>query len=337
MTTAELQHLARGQAPFVSIYVDTRTAHRDTLVQRVAAVADGLCVLGAPDDIVRRTTTAFLAPPADRAGLAVVASSDGRTVVASSPEPFERDVGLYSRVPYLGPMIEIAQQSITHAVVRDTEHGVPDLTVFGADGSVQTTTAAAPQRTDDVLAEVVRHDPAVVFVVGDAPTSMVTHLERMVAENRLRPDCRIEPLDEGTDDDVADAVVRHAAGVVASHKVELLREFRFERSHGRAVDGIDAVVAAVNAGLVATLILNADPDDHRRAIVGSEGDIVPLDGPVASPSPAVDEVPLVDALIWATLARGGAGAVIPTTGDGGPADDIGALLIPRPANGLIDR
>lgn len=331
VTTDDLRELASGRPPFVSIYIDTSAEGRDTLVQRVAAVANGLRALGTPPDMVRRTTTAFLSPPPDRAAMAVIAASDGRSVIASSPEPLARDIGDYGAVPRLGPLIEFSQQMITHAVVRRAASGAESLIVFGADGSSHDSVDIS---RDELVAELAHHDPAAVFLVGAGFADLRDRLDRQVTDGRLRADCRIEELPDGTDDDVAEAVVRHTADVVARRKVDLLRDLRLQRSLDVAVEGLDAVVAAVNSGRVATLLVNCDPDDPRRAVITESGSVVPVDG--AKPQTG-EPVRLVDALIWSVLRRGGAPVIIPSTGENGPDDDLGALLTPGHAQQLIDR
>ncbi|GJM37967.1 MAG: hypothetical protein DHS20C19_13340 [Acidimicrobiales bacterium] len=338
VTLDELQVLAVGEQPFVSIYVDMSPARRDSLVARIAAIADGLRELGAPSGIVEKTTTPFLAPPLDRSAMGLVASSDGRFVISTSPEPLHRDVGAYGRVPRLGPIIEWSQQMLTHAVVREDAHGRADIVVFGADGS---TTARAGMSLRDDSADVgellVRHQPHAVFVAGGDQERVKARLLDLVLAQRLPPSCHVEGLADEGDDALADAVVRHTASVVAERKVRLLAEFRFETSHGRAVGGVDDVVAAANAASIATLLANTDPDDHRRAAIRDDASIVPVDNAEPGVEIADSEVRLVDALIHSTLAKGGAPVIMPRTGEKGPADDLGAMLRPRDAQGLINR
>lgn len=333
VTTADLAGLALGRPPFVSVYLDLSTEHRDTLSERIAAVADGLLELGATPEMVKRATTPFLAPRSDCAAMGVVCSTDGRTMIASSPEPLARDLGDVAPVPRLAPMIEWGQQMVTHAVIRRGDDGGVQLTVFGADGSSEPAAAVDDDRVDDLLDRAVAHEPSVVFVIGDRFRSVVDRLRELVVTNELRPDCRIIELPDGSDGDVADDVVRHTASVAAERKVELLRDFRFERSHGQAVEGIDDVLDAVNEGRVATLLVDADPDDHRRLAVGPDARIsLPADPPDPDGPPLVH---LADGLIWATLARGGSSVVMPSTGERGPDDDVGVFLLPRPPADLL--
>ena len=332
VSRSDLEELALGQPPFVSIYVDLSLERRDTLVERVAAIAGGLLALDAPAELVERTTTAFLAPSDDRAAMGVVASTDGRSIVATSPEPLVRDLGDFSPVPRLATMIEWSQQMLTHAVVRRGEGGNADLVVFGADGTTHHT--ATVDAAETLATEIAAHGPAVAFVVGADFEALLEQIRKLVATNELRADCRIIELDDGSDDEVADAVVRHTASVVAERKVEMLQDFRFEQSHGKAIEGIENVLDAANAGRISTLLVNADPDDHRRAVIGPSGLVTLHD---ATTDDAGHPVPLADALIWATLARGGTPVILPATGEQGPTDDIGAFLTPRPPLGLIDR
>lgn len=333
----DLRDLAHGTPPFVSIYLDLSPTNRDTLVARIAAVADGLRDLGAPADLVERTTTPFLAPPRDRSAMGIVSSSDGRVVIASSPEPINRDLGEFGLVPHLAPVIEWSQQMITHAIVRSTGPERTDVVIFGADGTTHSTPAVDISRDLDELTQLlVSHSPSAVFLFGANLTAVHDALTELVLAQRLPSSCRLEMFDDGDDDQVADAVVRHAASVVASRKVELLSEFRFELSHGRAVEGVDAVVHAANEGLIATLIANADPNDHRRAEILGDGTIRHHVGTESTAPVAARGERLVDAIVLRVLRKSGAPVIIPRTGDRGPADDLGALLRPRDAADLMD-
>ncbi|MEQ8840805.1 MAG: hypothetical protein RIB98_07475 [Acidimicrobiales bacterium] len=331
----------------MSIYVDMSENRRDSLVARVAAIADGLEALGTPTELVRTSTTPLLAPPPGRSAMAVLASSDDRVLVASSPDPLHEDVGEFGAVPRLGPAIEWSQQMITHAVVREVDGDRADVMVFGADGTTTSlpsltavdgaATAGDPAAADNAFGEfLTAHDPAAVFVVGGGLSAIWKSLQDLVLSEHLRPDCHLERLESGDDADVAEAVVRHTASVVATRKVRLLQDFRFELSHERAVEGFEGVVAAVNDGRVATLLLHDDPDDHRRAIVHPDGSMVAVPPDEIAAAGDGQEVRLADALICATLQRGGAPVILPSTGEKGPADDLGALLLPRPPAGLID-
>jgi hypothetical protein len=333
VTAADLAGLALGRPPFVSVYLDLSAEHRDTLSERIAAVADGLLELGATPEMVKRATTPFLAPRSDRAAMGVVCSTDGRSMIASSPEPLARDLGDLAPVPRLAPMIEWGQQMVTHAVIRRGDDEGVQLTVFGADGTSEPAAAADDDRVEELVERAVVHEPSVVFVIGDRFAPLVERFHELIVTNELRPDCRIVELADGTDGDVADAVVRHTASVVAERQVELLRDFRFERAHGQAVEGVDDVLDAVNAGRVSTLLVDADPDDHRRLVVGPDARLTrPNDPPDPDGPPRVH---LAEGLIWATLARGGQAVVMPSTGERGPDDDVGALLSPRPPAGLL--
>ncbi|MDW3221155.1 MAG: hypothetical protein R8F63_21320 [Acidimicrobiales bacterium] len=337
VTLDELQVLAAGDGPFVSIYIDMAPTRRDTLVARIAAIADGLRELGAPPALVERTTTPFLAPPPNRSAMGIVASNDGRYVVSTSPEPLRRDVGTYEPVPRLGPIIEWSQQMITHAIVREGVSGRVDVVIFGADGSTSARAGmSGGDNSSDVEELLVRHQPHAVFVAGAELDGIHARLLDLILAQRLPSSCHVERVADDGDDALADAVVRHTASVVAERKVRLLTEFRFEKSHGRAVDGVDDVVDAANRGAIATLLANADPDDHRRAELRDNTTIVPVDTAEEGDEIAEGGVRVVDALIHATLAKGGAPVILPKTGERGPTDDVGAMLRPRDAQGLIN-
>lgn len=337
---SELAALVEGVSPFTSVYLDVTPSRRDTLIERLAAIADGLRELGAETDEIDRATSPFIAPPDDVSAMAAITSRDGPTLVSTSPEPLHRDVGDFGEVPRLGPLIEWSQQMVTHAVVRPSPDGGLDVVVFGAD----TTVTEFPIEQSDGshrLGELVSHRPVAVFVAGfegDAVGASVSdELREAILRQELPSDCVLETLDTDDDDELADAVVRHTATVVARRKVEMLQRFRFELSHDQAVEGIDAVIAAANDGTISTLILNTDPDDKRWVSLRSDDTMVsPSDDLAVAPS-GDRSARLVDALIARTLRTGGVPVIVPHTGERGPDDDVGALLRPLPPLGLIDR
>lgn len=335
----ELKSLVEGAPPFTSVYLDVSPARRETLIERLAAIADGLRELGAETDEIERATNPFIAPPEDVSAMAAITSRDGRTLVSTSPEPLERDVGEFGEVPRLGPVIEWSQQMITHAVVRPALGGELAIVVFGADGSVTECPPESPTGAAAVDA-LAPHQPAAVFVAGfegdEAGASVRDEIREAILRQELPSWCVLEMLDADNSDELADLVVRHAATVVARRKVEMLQRFRFEQSHDQAVEGIDAVIRAANEGAISTLILNTDPDDKRWvSLLPDQTMVVPSDDLAAAPDDR--SARLVDALIARTLRTGGVPVVVPHTGERGPADDLGALLRPLPAVGLMDR
>jgi hypothetical protein len=337
---SELTALVAGAPPFTSVYLDVSPSRRDTLIERLAAIADGLRDLGAETEEIERATSPFIAPPDDVSAMAAITSRDGRTLISSSPEPIHRDVGEFGEVPRLGPVIEWSQQMVTHAVVRPSAEGGLAIVVFGADGSVSELTVDSDTGPAGVVA-LVSHRPAAVFLAGfegdEVGESVRDQLREAILRQELPSDCVLETLDTDDNDELADMVVRHTATVVARRKVEMLQRLRFERSHDQAVEGIDAVIEAANDGTISTLILNTDPDDKRWVSLRPDHTMdVPSDDLAAAP-PGDNTARLVDALIARTLRTGGVPVIVPHTGERGPDDDVGALLRPLPPLGLIDR
>jgi hypothetical protein len=170
-----------------------------------------------------------------------------------------------------------------------------------------------------------------LLVIGGDP-DQATPLRRELTST-LPPSCVIETADTDeapTGDGLADATVRRIADLAARRTVDALREFRFLREHGEAVEGAPAVIDALAAGeaeLVgpaAHLLLHADPADRRLAYFGDGSRDIGLE---IAPH-LLRSARLVDVAIRAAVLQGARIRIIPSTADTGPVDDI-ALTLPR--------
>jgi hypothetical protein len=134
---------------------------------------------------------------------------------------------------------------------------------------------------------------------------------------------------DGSDEVIADEVLRVLSDTVAADTVELLEDFSEQRGrHDRAAEDVPATIEALRKGQVATLILTDVRDPDQTAFVGPDAVHVALsaqellDLGVEQPW----EAPLDEVLVRAAL---GIGADVRFVGGGteqAPAHGVGALL-----------
>lgn len=336
VTSSDLQNMARGPAPFISAYLDvTPGGGRDDLVERLTHISTELIDAGADEKVVEQLTSVFLSPSRERSALGAVIAADGRTVMAGSPESLRHDLVSFAPVPRLGPMIEWAQRTVAHAVITHPRETEVEVIIFDVDGSSHRRVVADDPEAVDRIVEVIHPlHPGAVFVAGHVGAGIRQGLYDAILHARLPVDCDVVALDETQPGELGDAVVRHVANVTAKRQVDFLRHFRFELSHERSVEGHHAVVAAANESRIATLLLNADPDDDRLAQLDETTGLLSL--PTGPGDTDGTTVRLVDALMARTLATGGDVVIVPHTGETGPADDLGAFLTPRPTTSILD-
>jgi len=95
----------------------------------------------------------------------------------------------------------------------------------------------------------------------------------------------------------------------------LVREFKEEKGqHDRAADGPEAVVAALQAAVVGTLLVHDDPDDDRTVWLGPDPSHVALERDDLVSGMGVEEPwegRLIDGCIRAAVGTGAGVRVVP--------------------------
>lgn len=262
----------------------------------------------------------------DIGGWGIVVASDGSTEVFTSPDAPRRSIVNMSPVPYLAPALEWDQRDVGHVVVVANVDAIEVIPFVSGERSdvrtIWTDAESAIRSIDELVAE---NDVRLVVCAGDDATA------RTIARSlrgQLPPSLviRVLPDDEtGSLDDFADAVVRHASTVQAVDTVETLQQFRFERSHGSVAEGVTDVINALREAPVRTLLVHDDPDDQRSIAMSPDQPVWSIGEPRIAGEEAF-AVRLVDAAIAAALVAGADVHIIPTTGENGPADDVGVIV-----------
>ena len=295
--------------------------------------------------------------------LSVFASASGEVLLQSHhPDPPHHDVGRWSQLPSLVPLIEWRQSSPPHVVVLIDRVGA-DIVVFEAfglpdfqlevEGDDDPVRKVAPggwsqrrfqQRAEntweanakDVAERVARIVESVgariVVAAGDIRALQLMREALPHQINELVHEVEGSRAPDGSVDSIADEAVTLVATAVASDTADLIGKFREEiGQHDRAANGPSAVVDALCAGQVDVLLIHDDPDDDRQAWIGPEPHHVALEpGPLKEMG--VDnpvEARLTDALTRAAVGTSARVRVIPAASvlEG----SVGAIL--RWANG----
>jgi peptide subunit release factor 1 (eRF1) len=289
--------------------------------------------------------------------LAVVADATGPLVTEHEPDPPKFDVGRWTPVPVVRPLIEWRQSDVPHVVVLIDRRGAdllgfrresPDVHIEaqGDDSDPIRKVSAGgwsqrryQQRAEDtwehnakavadrVVALVRMLDARLIVVAGDVR-----------AVQLLRNDLPRELDDlvvvvsggrdhDGSTDHVADEVTRQVATVAAADTVRVLEKFREELGQqDRASSGTDATIAALNEARCEVLLVPGDIDDSSTAWFGA-GAV-----PIARDESALRDLgveerergPLLDVLVRAALGTGSKVRIVPAAAI--RPDGVGAIL-----------
>jgi hypothetical protein len=176
LNTEPLRTLAGEDGPFASVYLDFSHDTEDAAAQldlRRREIRSGLVEQGA-DERLTDTVDAAIADhkaPAGRAGLGVVAGGTALvTQLLRRPPP--QPVTRYSELPYLLPLVELAQPDPPHVIVVADRTGA-DFRVVGRNGEVLT--------EDELTGR--EHPVHKVRGGGWSHRSMQSHVEETVKQN----------------------------------------------------------------------------------------------------------------------------------------------------------
>lgn len=334
-----LRTVYRAPGPYASVYLNesglgpTVTTDDDYWQQLRSDLAEQ----GATDEALNAIEARLQLPRSgDTAGICVIAAADGTTSVATAYEPPHHDVGLVDTLPYAAPMLEWDQRSVPHVVVtvdrpaqdEPADGGGPvlggDLVAFGADRytSLESARGEADELADLVRNQVLAVDAKLVVVDG-TPAATQPLLDALATA--LPVEARVVQVESADATELADHTVRYAADTAARATVQRLRTHKFLRTHDAAVDGTADTIAALVKGTAEWILVHDDPNDQRRLWIGTEPNELSLD-PVTGYRPAR----LVDAAIRSAVLQNVGVHIIPSTGAGGPDEDIAAILEAAP-------
>lgn len=288
---------------------------------RVAAALDVAGAAGATDALITVARDQLARPvPAGSGGRGVIVSDEGKAHLEHGPEGPGATRAFVGPLPRLAPLLEWRQSVVDHAVVTITP-GLVELVTFpaGGDGSISTLGTTIDEAVDRVAESAVVGRELVVL--AGAETDVARIRRALVDALPTTTEIRVaEP-----DLPLSDSVVRHVADVAARRTIGALNEFRFQKTHEAAVEGIEAVVAALGRGDGDLVLVHDDPADERTAWFGPGSSDIALEAGATTPT----EGRLVDAVIRMAILQDKAIRVIPSTGSRGPEDDL-ALVVRDP-------
>lgn len=294
----DLADVVRRPGPFATAYVNLDATTGERLGEELAGEVSA--------DLARRMVDALLgfetARSTDAVAACVVGTGD-EVWVFPLTDPLHRDAIRFGGVPSLGTLVEASQMMPPHAVVTQ-EGGIYGLTTFGS-SFVRPEEFASAQSFDEFssLLEVL------AFVRADQIMVAGRSVEARALVDELAdafPMANVEWIDLPLDADeaLAEQIVRNAASLGSERISYELGVFRAARASGMTVED-DAVLPAIEDGLVGTVLLHDDPDDDRHR--GNER--------------------LVDLVSARTIVTATRLVMIPAVGDeNGPAGGIGGVL-----------
>ncbi|WNV89378.1 hypothetical protein [Umezawaea sp. Da 62-37] len=268
MDTGDLRGLVHGDGPCASVYFDA-----SSLVElRWRAMRDQLEAQSAGEEILDALTTAVLSgeTPPGSTGRALIARGDRIVLDRYLPLPPSGYTARLSPLPYLLPLVDLAEALVPHVVIR-LDHLGADLRGIDHAGrpvAVATVGGRLPPSGERLRA-------AELADIADEAARMITRLNapllvlagplrsRRALRNTLSPAHQHIIVEVDADprpgDIRLDNVVQHLASR-GNHDERRAAVDRFldesSRLTGTAVHGMRAVLAALSAGAVDTLLLS---------------------------------------------------------------------------------
>ncbi|WP_447003343.1 hypothetical protein ACRAKI_27185 [Saccharothrix isguenensis] len=279
MHTASLHTLLDVEGPFVSVFLDVG----DHVDLRWRAMRDQLQAQQADPYLVALTHNAITSSvtPRGLAGRCLIAGGGRILLDRYVPVPPSGYTARYGPLPYFLPLVDLSEPLLPHVVVEVGEHGA-DLRAVDPTGrpvAVATVGARRPGRrlnaaeladvAEEATTLVDRVDASLLMLAGPVDgrrslrVALPAHYHHLVVEVEGSPDRAVLHLAGRANQDARRVVVER---------------FRDEstRLTGRAVHGIEAVVRALDAGRVDTLLLT-DALVGSREVDGARADeVLPL-------------------------------------------------------------
>ena len=363
MDTTALADLFAHSGPFVTVYLDSTSTDpqaAQALDLRWKNVRRDLADQGADDATLDAIEQRIAGDHAGGDTLCVIAAGGKVLFKRHLPEPPKADIGWWSPLPRIGPILDWNQSALSHIVVLTDRTGadiwvvddgevVQELEVEGSADRDHLTKVHAggwsyrryEQRAmngwdtnagevAEVLAKLANDRQArLVAVAGDeqALHYLQENLPGEVNEILQVIDHGSRSAD-GSIDLIADDVVKAVATVAASDTVEVLGKYKEEVGQGdRAAEGPARTLEALTRAQVETLLVHDDPEDDRTAFYGPEAvhigtERATVEG-MGVEAGEVKEGRLVDVLIRAALGTGAAIRIVPSTT---AKDGVGAIL-----------
>jgi hypothetical protein len=354
----DLAHLFELPGQFVSCYVDTDAASEDAL-QRLEIhrkdVRRELESLEAAAAVIEAIDQALHGVRELGEAAAVIAEGNAIRVLEGGDMPLGRDIVRVGPLPSLGPLLGWRQHRVPYLAVACDRAGA-DIGISTHSGT-DMASAGDPDPHDPALHKVPsggwsqrryqervqnawernaravvdqlehlveRVHPRLILFGGDlqAVSLLKEHAGQTVGP--LLQEASISRAADGSERHDARTIRRAVETAVAADTAKLMATMREMRPKSLGVEGASAVLAALTASQVDTLLVHDDPDDDRTAFCSLDPLVAGLDrGEVASFSGKVLEARLPDVAIAAAFRTGAKVRMVP----GHPlTDGIAALL-----------
>jgi hypothetical protein len=361
MDISFLKPLYDGSGPWCSVYLST--ARTEPLAEheielRWDELRGRLAELGAPKKDLRAIDDEVggdIGLPGPH-GQAIFAAHGAVALVRELPAPHTDSRAVLGELPDLAPLLAQARDLGPHLVVF-VDHSGADVEVYGSalrqerervDGPAQLSSVSPGDRRQDrnqrraenswqenaraIAARVGQiageHTAGTIALSGDARMRFAVLAE-------LGPQWRSRAVElAGSDAPGADAdlvrrdAARAAAEFEQAWRAETVDRYASGLAHGKAVEGIEAVVASLRAGEVETLLVRQDAADGGAPVWwGPErGQLaVRAEELEATHATRVKRSRAVDALIRAAALEGG-DLLLFDGGEPGPREAVGAIL-----------
>jgi Bacterial archaeo-eukaryotic release factor family 2 len=257
MHTTCLHEVVGVDGPFVSVYMDVG----DHIELRWRAMRDQLEASNARGDLLMVLDEALDTgePPRGLAGRALVVGGDRVLVDRYLPVPPTGYIARYGPLPYLLPLVDLSEPLLPHVVVQVEEHGA-DLRGVDTSGrpvAVASVGARRPGRLDAVELADVAHEATALVDRLRAPLLVLAGPLSSRRSLRVALPGRYHHLVVEVEGSPDRAVLHLAGRANQDARREVVQRFREESTNltGRAVHGVEAVLAALAAGTVETLLL----------------------------------------------------------------------------------
>lgn len=362
MDASALTKLYGIDGPFTTIYLATPSDTEDAAEQleiRWRNVLRELTDKGV-DGATQEALTAARGEHG-RGGTRVMVASHGTAHLAISlPQPPAQELVAVDQLPHLVPLLDALQLQVPHVVVLADRKGADVLAYTAGPDPVEAASItnnrfpdrkvhaggwAAKRYSNDVeetweasardvagLVDRVAQDigARVVIASGDERALQLIgqHLPTTLVDRFVEVGGGGRHVD-GSEDVIADEILRVLGALVAADTVELLEKYAEERGQDdKGAEGVTATIDALRKSQVETLLLTDTRDRHRTGWCGPDPTHLGLtqqelrDLGVESPQ----EAALDELLVRASL---GTGADVRFVGGGmeqAPAEGVGALL-----------
>ncbi len=283
MDTGELQGLVHGSGPFTSVYYDA-----SSLVDlRWRAMRDQLEAQSADERTLAALSEAVLTHPTPHgfAGRALIARGDRVVLDRYLPMPPAGYTARLSPLPYLLPLVDLAEPLVPHVIVhldhlgadlRGVDHAGRSVAVATVGGRLPPTgerlrAAELSDITDEAIRLVAWLHAPLLVLAGPLRSRRTLRNALPAGHNHIIVEVDATPRSGNTN---IDHVVHHLASR-RNHDENrtIVDRFRDESSRltGSAVHGMRAVSAALSAGAVDTLLLTDTVLGERALWVDPNG------------------------------------------------------------------